>query len=115
MTKGTAPCCGGVYLLDYLNAIIVQTTLVPEGDEERNGTTYKVRRRIEDGRVVKDVEIHRGDETLAYTESVQLYIHNELVEMMAQSGLDVVASYGDFDGSDFTTDAPRCILVARKP
>jgi len=106
---------GGVYMLDYLNAIVVQTKLVPEGEEVRDGTTYKVRRRIEDGRVVKDVTIHRDDETLEYTESVRLYIHNELVEMLAQSGLDVVASYGDFDGSDYTTDAPRCILVARKP
>ena len=46
---------------------------------------------------------------------MRLYIHNELVEMMVQAGLDPVASYGDFDGSDYTTDAPRCIVIARKP
>jgi SAM-dependent methyltransferase len=114
-TAASALRSGGVYLLDYLNAIVVQTALVPESEEVRDGVTYRARRRIENGRVVKDVEILRGEETLSYTESVRLYIHNELVEMLAQAGLDAVAAYGDFDGSDYTTDAPRCILVARKP
>lgn len=114
-TASNALRSGGVYLLDYLNAIVVRTGLVPEGEEERDGVKYSVRRRIENDRVVKDVKIDRDGEALSYTESVRLYIHNELVEMLARAGLDVVKAYGDFDGSDYTTDAPRCILVARKP
>jgi len=114
-TAASALRSGGVYMLDFLNAIVVQATLVPEGDETRNDTVYRVKRRIEDGRVIKDVVIERAGETLAYTESVRLYNHNELVGMLAQAGLDVVKSYGDFDGSDFTTDSPRCMLVARRP
>jgi len=106
---------GGVYMLDYLNATLVRTTLVPESEEDRGGAHYSMRRRIEDGRVVKDVTVTRDDETLTYTESVRLYIHNELVEMLAAAGLDAVAAYGDFDERDYTTDSPRCILVAKKP
>jgi len=114
-TAAAALRSGGVYLLDFLNAIIVRATLVPEGEETRAGATFRFKRRIENGRVVKDVVIERDGETLAYTESVRLYIHNELVEMLAQSGLDALKAYGDFDGSDFTTDSPRCIIIARKP
>ena len=106
----------GAYLLDFLNATLVTSRLVPESEEERGGTVYKVDRRIENGRVLKHVRIESGDGAPAveYTESVRLYLHNDLVTMMIEAGLSPVASYGDFDGRDFTTDAPRCIVVGKK-
>lgn len=106
---------GGVFLLDFLNAVAVTRHLVPESEEERDGRTYKVRRRIEDGRVLKDVDIEEEGVHLHYTESVRLYLHHDLLNLLAAAGLNPVAAYGNFDGSDYTTDAPRCILVAKKP
>ena len=106
---------GGVFLLDFLNATTVGTRLVPESEEERDGRTYKIRRRIEDGRVLKDVVIEEEGLTMSYTESVRLYLYNELLEILKGAGFDVIATYGDFDGRDYTTDAPRCILISRKP
>jgi SAM-dependent methyltransferase len=104
----------GMFLLDFMNAVAVDAHLVPESREERDGRTYNVRRRIDDGRVVKDVVIEEEGLTLSYSESVRLYNHHELVQLLKGAGLSVVASYGAFDGRDYTTDAPRCILVARK-
>jgi len=106
---------GGVFLLDFLNATAVMAHLVPESAEEREGRTYRIRRRIEEGRVLKDVVIEEAGLRMSYTESVRLYLHNDLVSLLARSGLNPVASYGDFDGRDYTSDAPRCILVAAKP
>lgn len=105
---------GGMLLLDFLNAVAVEAHLVPESREERDGRKYHVRRRIEDGRVIKDVVIEEEGLTLSYSESVRLYPHHDLVNLLKEAGLSVIASYGGFDGRDFTTDAPRCILVARK-
>ncbi len=105
---------GGMLLLDFLNAVAVEAHLVPESREERDGRKYHVRRRIEDGRVVKDVRIEEEGLTLSYSESVRLYLHHDLIHLLKGAGLSVVASYGGFDGRDYTTDAPRCILVARK-
>ena len=106
---------GGAFLLDFMNATAVRAHLVPESEEERDGTTFSIRRSIEDGRVLKEVVATRNGQTLRYTESVRLYLHNELVSMLNEAGFVPVAAYGDFDGRDYTTDAPRCILVARKP
>jgi SAM-dependent methyltransferase len=105
---------GGMFLLDFLNAVSVSAHLVPESSEERDGRKYHVKRRIEDGRVVKDVRIEEEGLTLSYSESVRLYLHHDLINLLKGAGLSVLASYGAFDGRDFTTDAPRCILVARK-
>jgi SAM-dependent methyltransferase len=106
---------GGVFLMDFLNAIAVETQLVPESEEKRNGRTFRIRRRIEEGRVIKDVVIEEEGLTLNYSESVRLYHHHDLVHLLTGAGLVPVAAYGAFDGRDFTTDAPRCILVARRP
>lgn len=105
---------GGAFFLDFLNAVSIKRHLVPENEEERDGRTYRFRRRIEDGRVLKDVEIEDEGVTLRYTESVRLYLHHDLVQLHRDVGLNPVAFYGDFDGSDYTTDAPRCIVVSKK-
>jgi SAM-dependent methyltransferase len=105
---------GGVYLLDYMNATQVRAQLVEESEEDRDGAHYIVKRRITNDRVEKDVHIEKDGKVVEYTESVRLYLHNDLASMLVEAGLDPVATYGDFDGRDFTTDAPRCIFVARK-
>jgi SAM-dependent methyltransferase len=105
---------GGMFLLDFLNAVAVGAHLVPESREERDGRKYHIRRRIDDGRVVKDVVIEEEGLTLSYSESVRLYNHHEIVNLLKGAGLSALASYGGFDGRDYTTDAPRCIVVARK-
>lgn len=105
---------GGMFLLDFLNAVAVEAHLVPESSEDRDGRKYHVRRRIEDGRVIKDVVIEEEGLKLSYSESVRLYMHHDLIRLLKVAGLSAIASYGGFDGRDFTTDAPRCILVARK-
>ena len=47
---------GGVYLLDFMNAPAVMAHLVPENEEERGGTVFRITRRIENGRVIKEVD-----------------------------------------------------------
>jgi SAM-dependent methyltransferase len=105
----------GVFLLDFLNATALMAGLVPVSREEHGETTIHIRRSIEDGRVLKEVLVVEDEGRRTFTESVRLYLHNDLVAMLRGAGLDPVAAYGDFDGRDYTTDAPRCILVARKP
>jgi SAM-dependent methyltransferase len=106
---------GGVFFLDFFNAIAVATQLVPASEEQREDRTYRIARRVEDGRVVKDVVIEEEGLTMSYRESVRLYHHHDLIRLLKAAGLNPLAAYGDYDGGDFTTDAPRCILVARKP
>ena len=105
---------GGAFFLDFMNATAVRATLKPEGTIERDGKTFHLRRRIEDGRVLKEVRFEDDAGAKSYTESVRLYLHQDLVRLLGAAGFDILAAYGDFDGSDFTTDSPRCILVSRK-
>ena len=42
---------GGVFFLDFLNAITVTTRLVPTSEDEREGRTYRIARRIENSKL----------------------------------------------------------------
>ena len=102
-------------LVALLLGAVVATQLVPESEDQREGRTYRIAHRIEGGRVVKDVVIEEEGLTMSYRESVRLYHHHDLIGLLKAAGLNPLAAYGGYDGRDFTTDAPRCILVARKP
>ena len=47
--------------------------------------------------------------------SVRGYTPHELAKMLSRAGLEVVGSWGDFDGSELSFAGWRLILLARKP
>jgi SAM-dependent methyltransferase len=104
---------GGGFLLDFLNAEQVRSTLVPRDEAEREGRTVRQRRWIEDGEVRKRIEIEAsgGEETRVFHERVRLYEPDELEEMMAAAGLRVTARRGDYSGADFRAGSPRLLLA----
>lgn len=47
--------------------------------------------------------------------TVRTYTPHELAVMLNEAGLDVIGSFGDFEGGELDFDSPRIILLARKP
>jgi len=107
---------GGVLLIDYLNAAALRRSLVPEDTLERNGLRVKSRRRIEEGRVIKEMDLIRLDtgETRQARESVHIYEPGELGAMAARAGLRLRKAMGRYDGSAFDEKSPRWIAVFEK-
>ena len=104
---------GGVFLLDYLNADLVERTLVPEDTTERKGTRIQSRRSIEGNRLMKRLTLTRlaTGEVREALESVQLYHPAELQELASAAGLRVRTVLGNYTGVPFTSDSPRWIGV----
>ncbi len=106
---------GRRYLLDYLDAGATSQSLVPRTEMERDGFLVRESRRIEGGRVKKNVEIRDGDGIVVarYEESVRIYDEPALREMVAGAGLVTRAVHRAFPGGPAGA-APRCILVAER-
>ena len=110
---------GGRFLMDYLNREYVISTIVPADSRTVEGMEVEQRRWIsgdtsETGshvRINKQVRIREDGAERSYDESVRMYTLDELGEMMARAGLEIVQAYGDFDGSPVSADLPRNILV----
>jgi ubiquinone/menaquinone biosynthesis C-methylase UbiE len=56
-----------------------------------------------------------GTKWESLTHSVRHYTAPELAGMLERAGLDPIAFYGDFDGSEFDLYTKRLIVLARKP
>jgi SAM-dependent methyltransferase len=107
---------GGRFVLDYLNAEQVRRTLLREPeDRSEPATAVRIRRRFsEEGRyVVKEIELR--DEGRSFQERVRLFSVEELSALLREAGLEVTERFGDYAGGPLTDDAPRAILVGRRP
>ncbi len=109
---------GGGFFLDFLNSAQVRSQLVPEDRRQVDDSTVIQRRRIEQGSVVKVIEIQRerGEPSReSFEERVRLYAPGELGELLRRAGLEVEGRYGGYDGRPPGPDSERMILAGRRP
>ncbi|MEX0890273.1 MAG: class I SAM-dependent methyltransferase [Balneolaceae bacterium] len=109
---------GGIFFMDYLNAARVRTTYDPEGEGEFRGVRYSIRRYIENNTIHKEI-IFRGNlvgGSQTYEEKVKLYDLQWFETGFAKEGLELLHTFGDYNGSDFLPrQSPRLVMVARNP
>lgn len=107
---------GGVLLIDYFNAERLAQDLVPEDLQEQNGIRVLSRRRMEGGRVIKEMTLHRldtGEERHA-VESVRVYAPAELEALANGAGLRLRQVLGDYAGAPFEAASPRWIGILQR-
>lgn len=105
----------GWFLLDFLRAESVTSNLVPRSERVVKDLRITEERRIEDNNVMKRVRVVRedGEKLLDYEESVRLYEQEEIGNMIAGAGMEIVDWFGDFEGAQ--TDAgSRLIALAKR-
>jgi len=105
---------GGIFWLDFLNPLHVRENLVPETVScPCPGVRVRERRRIANGRIVKDIYFEQNGVETQYEESVALYTRNDLESMLLKSGFRVLGRFGNYRGEAWSPDSERTILFAR--
>ncbi len=108
---------GGALLMDLPNPAQVRAGLVPESTKtEGDMHIHEVRSLTPDGhRVEKNVTTTHPDGRIEqWTESVRLYAPDELRALLGIAGIEVEVVYGGFDGSEWSDDAARCLVIGRR-
>ncbi len=106
---------GGTYWLDFLNAGHVERHLVPETRSTlSSGIEVLEKRKIENGRIIKDIHFYDKGEDKHYMESVRLFTSEDLVQMLEKTGFRVTHCFGDYRGGVCTSETERVILAAAK-
>jgi len=106
---------GGWLLQDFLNAPRVRATLTPESTRTAHGLTIHERRWVAEGRINKEITIEQNGTTDTFRESVRLFTLDDFRAMYDAVGLELVETYGTYDGDPYTKDSPRLLLHARTP
>jgi SAM-dependent methyltransferase len=106
---------GGVFVMDYLNAGFVVAGLKSRELINKNGIQFQIRRRLEDGAVIKTISFLADGADHEYEEYVKLYHRAKVTEMLAECGLRVSHCFGDYRLSEFhPIKSPRLLLICRK-
>ena len=104
---------GGWLVQDFLNAPYAVAHLVPADERTSDGVRIEQRRWVEDARVNKEITLYGNGDAHTFTESVRLLTLADFRRMYAIAGLDLHATFGDYDGGLHTASSPRLILYAR--
>jgi len=108
---------GGQFLLDTINRDVIVRHPQRRGWSEIKGGVSLEARSPDWCRSRLDV-----DRTLIFTNgrrrkrsfSLRIYTLAEVVGMFERAGLEVTKTFGDFDGTKYTLDSPRIIVVGRR-
>lgn len=105
----------GVFVIDFLNAPAVKSTLVPEERLQLKGYDIYIRRFIKDRAVHKIMQFtHReSGEMQEFTERVALYDADWFRDALAGPGFEITHLFGQYDGAPYDEESPRLLLFAR--
>jgi SAM-dependent methyltransferase len=107
---------GGWFLLDYLNEQWTLSHLVPRDERRDNGLLVVQERHFDPvrHRLEKKILLEEGDDVREYFESVRVYSHEEMLDMLSRARLKLRKIFGDWDGTPYDRDTPRMILISQK-
>ena len=102
---------GGCFVLDYFNAALVRSGLVPEEQKTMGNQQVRIARKISsDGRfVVKEMKPEKGR---GLVERVRLLSPADLEGFLGAAGLSIRQRFGAYDRRPLGPDTPRAIFVA---
>lgn len=106
----------GMLVIDYLNYEQVLYDLVPEETVKRSDYTFDIKRKIENGHIIKDISFTDDqNQPRHYTESVAAFSVADFIRMFKAAGLSLVATFGDYALRSYhPLDSPRLIMVFKK-
>jgi SAM-dependent methyltransferase len=104
---------GGYFVFDYFNSTYIIQHLERYQSEQIGDLTVEQERYIEDSRVEKIIRLNRHGKKSVFYESVKLYEPEQILKMMNETGLDVVYLFGDYQGSTFTENSERIIIIGK--
>jgi SAM-dependent methyltransferase len=99
------------YVLDYFNSYNLENNLVPETITVNGNKKVKEIRRIENGRVVKEILIENGETSNAYVESVHLYSQEKIISEFEKIGFKLDKYFGDYNGAVFNKNKSNRLIL----
>jgi len=105
----------GVFVLDFFNATRVKRELVNQETKEIDGVRFDLKREFKDGKIIKHIEFKVGEEPFSFQEIVQAIDLLEFQKLFSQTGLKIIATFGDYSLNEFSNqNSERLILIAKK-
>jgi len=104
----------GYFVFDYINKKYLIDNLIPYSQKEIDGYLIEEKRKIENQRVIKEINISKGNERHSFTESVKLYSPEILFEKFFKTGYKIIDVFGSYEGENFSEiNSSRIIIIGQ--
>jgi len=105
----------GVLVIDFLNAQKAIETMVSKEEKKVDDLTFKIKRKVKDGFIVKQISFEDNGRKFSFEEKVKALYQKDFINYFNLAGLKLIKVAGDYQLNDFdihTSD--RLILFAKK-
>ena len=106
---------GGFLVIDYMNSKKVLKHLIPEDVKECRGIRFLQRRKIDSGKIIKNISFRCAEKDYRFEEHLQLYTLDDFKKMFEAYNLEVTNTFGDYALNSFDENiSDRLIIIARR-
>ncbi len=106
---------GGFLVIAYMNSKKVSGNLVTEDVKECHGIKFFLKRKIDAGKIIKNISFSDEHKQYSFEEHLQLYRLPDFEKMFLKYNLSLTNIFGDYMLHKFDEEhSDRLILVARK-
>ena len=102
----------GFAVIDFMNVTNVIETLVPEEVKTVDGIEFKIKRYVEDGHILKEIDFEDQGRKYHFTEKVKALTLKDFQELMDEAGIFLLDIFGDYKLKKFhKTESERLIMI----
>lgn len=102
----------GLAVLDFMNVEKVIKHLVPEEQKTVDGIDFHIKRWVEEGAILKNIQFVYEGAAYEYTERVRAFSKEDFEEMMEQLGIYMLDTFGNYRLQKFdAVESDRLIMV----
>src|SRR5690606_16677683 len=106
---------GGILVLDFFNSTKAINELIPLEIKKQEGITFKISKRLQEGKIYKTIEFEDKNENHRYVEEVFAFTYNDFKKMLEISNFIIIEEFGNYSFQDFNeNESPRLILICKK-
>jgi SAM-dependent methyltransferase len=107
---------GGILVVDYFNRYLIESGLVPEENIRRAGIDFRIKRFMENGKIVKKITLTDEEGIIHhYQERVSSFGLNDFISLFEEGGMELIHHFGDYNLGEFDPEqSPRLIMVFKK-
>lgn len=102
----------GFAVIDFMNVTQVIETLVPEEIKTVDGIDFHIKRYVEDGHILKEIDFEDQGKKFHFIEKVKALTLKDFEDLMEQAGIFLLDTFGDYKLKKFhKTDSERLIMI----
>lgn len=102
----------GFAVIDFMNVTQVVETLVPQETKTVEGIDFHIKRYVEDGHILKEIDFEDKGRKYHFTEKVKALTLKDFQDLMDEAGIFLLDIFGDYKLKKFhKTESERLIMI----